>query len=203
MHYRTWSVPHPEAVLVFLHGRGQQSADYHRFGRALARDGIETWALDHLGHGLSEGDPVVPAPITQLAANTLRLIGLAHAARPAQSIVLMGHSLGSASALAAMRSDAPEVSAIAAVVLCGTPNSVAEQDVRHPSVPTLVLHGADDRIAGVEQVRRWAAAGRGVVLREYGDAGHDLLHEPVRDIVTGVVAEFTLAAASFSGSTAD
>ena len=42
--------------MVFLHGFGEQSALYHWLGNALNGAGIELWALDEIGHGLTKGD---------------------------------------------------------------------------------------------------------------------------------------------------
>lgn len=35
VYYRSWTPAHPRAVLVFLHGLGQNSANYHRFARLM------------------------------------------------------------------------------------------------------------------------------------------------------------------------
>jgi alpha-beta hydrolase superfamily lysophospholipase len=181
---------------VLLHGLGQHSADYHRFGRVLRRHGIETWAIDHIGHGLSEGDPETIAPIQQLAANALRLTTLIRATHPVLPMVMVGHSLGAGTAVVAMRSDAADVSGISAVALSGTPNDVATLEVPAPSVPTLVLHGVDDRRAPIGPIREWAARWPHTRMREFTDAGHDLLHEPVHRAVTSAVVEFTENASS-------
>jgi alpha-beta hydrolase superfamily lysophospholipase len=196
VHYRTWTVDRPRAVLVFLHGRGQRSADYHRFARVLRAREIEMWAIDHAGHGLSEGEPGVRVGLPDLAADAVRLIALARTARPATPTVLMGHSLGAATAVEAMAPPSWAASGVAAVVLCGTPRQVAAAAGGQPGVPTLVVHGVDDRLAAIGPVRAWAAAAPGVQLREFPDAGHDLLHEPVRDTVAAAVADFMLSVAT-------
>jgi alpha-beta hydrolase superfamily lysophospholipase len=57
VYYKAWRVPAPRtAAVVFLHGFGEHSGLYHRYGDALNRAGIELWALDEIGHGLTEGE---------------------------------------------------------------------------------------------------------------------------------------------------
>lgn len=61
-------------------------------------------------------------------------------------------------------------------------------------IPVLCVHGVDDRRTPVGPVREWAgrvAAG----FREYENAGHDLLHEPVQAEVTADIAEWIRAVA--------
>lgn len=62
VHFRHWPAAGgavPTVSLVFLHGLGQHSGQYHRFAGAMTASGIDVWAIDHTGHGLSEGDPGV------------------------------------------------------------------------------------------------------------------------------------------------
>ncbi|MFD4183769.1 alpha/beta fold hydrolase, partial [Rhodococcus sp. NPDC058514] len=115
-------MPDPVAVMVFLHGMGQHSGQYHRFGRALGAARIEVWALDHVGHGLTEGELGVPGPVPGLGENALRLAAIAEEQRPGLPLVLMGHSLGAAAALAALE---VEPGRFSAVVLCGLPRAAA------------------------------------------------------------------------------
>lgn len=198
LHYRHWPVDEPRAALVFLHGMGQHTGHYHRFASGLAGHGIELWGIDQAGHGLSEGTPGAPGDLADLADDAARLTAAAVAARPGLPLVLMGHSLGAAVAIALLRrTRAP----FRGAVLCGTPKSVARQpesaDFADPGFPVLAIHGADDRLAPLDGVRGWAAGVPGVELRVYPDAGHDLLHEKIHRTVTADVADFVL------GSTLD
>ncbi|MDV3206957.1 MAG: alpha/beta hydrolase [Rhodococcus ruber] len=82
-------------------------------------------------------------------------------------------------------------------VLCGTPRSAAvpatAEILAQARIPLLAVHGVDDRLAPIEPVRAWSRTIPALELREYPDAGHDLLHEPVHRTVTRDVAEFVLA----------
>ncbi|MBF6236484.1 alpha/beta fold hydrolase [Nocardia otitidiscaviarum] len=190
VHYRRWPVENPRAVVVLLHGLGQQSADYHRFCRAANRSGIDVWGIDHIGHGLSEGDSEAMPPIDDLAANAVRLTALARTEHPELPLIMVGHSLGAGTALIAMQDRGAVVDSVSGVVLLGSPERAAILDVPAPRVPTLVLHGSDDRRAPIAPIKRWCAQRPGTRMREFLDAGHDLLHEPGYRAVTETILEF-------------
>jgi alpha-beta hydrolase superfamily lysophospholipase len=102
VYYKAWRVPAPRAAaVVFLHGFGEHSGLYHRLGHALNNAGIELWALDEIGHGLTDGDRAVIRSIDDLVQNGRRLAALAEAAEPGRPVWLAGHSLGAAAAAVA------------------------------------------------------------------------------------------------------
>lgn len=205
LHYRSWPIDNPTAALALLPGTGQHSAHYHHFARALAPAGIELHTLDTSGHGLSEGDPDRPGTLPELVADArifLAQIQTIHS----KPLVLMGHSLGAATALAVVvGSPTP----FAGLVLCGTPKAVfdgqppnsarsgraaggnagsAVRPTLPDGLPVLMVHGTDDRRAPIDRVREWARRAP-VDFREYV-AGHDLLHEPVQAEVTADIARW-------------
>ncbi|MFD3591955.1 alpha/beta hydrolase [Nocardia sp. NPDC058640] len=189
LHCRRWAVEEPAARLALLPGTGQHSGHYHRFAAALRSARIELWALDTAGQGLSEGDPDAPGTLDELTADAgrfLDIVGGDHTDAP----VLMGHSLG---AVTALHLAAEKTCDLAGLVLCGTPRRAAHT-VANPHLRTLAVHGVDDRRAPIDVIRLWTARHRSVDLREYADAGHDLLHEPVRDRVASDIAEWVLTA---------
>ncbi|ORL72740.1 alpha/beta hydrolase [Prescottella equi] len=198
IHYRRWPLAgdrRPRAGVVFLHGMGQHTGHYHRFAARLAHHDIEIWGLDQAGHGLSEGTPGAPGLLADLADDAARLTESAVADRPGLPLVVMGHSLGAAVAVTLLRRGrAP----FRAAVLCGTPKSVVQHretsDFADPGFPVLAVHGIDDRLAPIDGVRPWAAGVPGLELREYADAGHDLLHEKIHRVVADDVAAFVVDA---------
>lgn len=213
--YRHWAVVpgRVRGTVVFLHGMGQHSGDYHHFAAALGAHGISVWALDHVGHGLTEGELGTPGPVPDLAANAGRLISRAVGAGSAAPIVLMGHSLGAGVALS-LATSSPKCAD--GLILCGAPLGPGRRSVqdakpesreraecwaelrqqvhvRLAAMPVLVLHGEDDRIIPIDGVRATLDELEGVELVSYPDAGHDLLHEAVRDEVVAQVAQFVSA----------
>ncbi|AMY17919.1 2-hydroxy-6-oxononadienedioate/2-hydroxy-6-oxononatrienedioate hydrolase [Rhodococcus sp. PBTS 1] len=192
VHYRRWPVESPRAHVVFLHGRGQHSGHYHRFAAALAAHGIETTALDHIGHGLSEGDIGDDVAYLDALAENARLLVEQIGDRnddTAGRIAVMGHSLGSATAVRMLADGSSR--AVTALVLVALPTRLVDRAtlVRAAAVPTLALHGVDDRMVPIDGVRD-LVRGTAVTLREYDDAGHDLLHEKIHRVVTDDAAAF-------------
>ncbi|MFC4375335.1 alpha/beta hydrolase [Nocardia halotolerans] len=190
LHYRRWPVDGAVASMVLLPGTGQHSGHYHRFAAALRPAGIELWALDTAGQGLSEGDPAAPGTIAELAVDANGLLNLVRAESDTAP-VLMGHSLGAVTALAVAAADPSDLRGL---VLCGTPRRATEF-APHPGPAVLAVHGVDDRRAPIDAVRLWTARHQSVDLREYADAGHDLLHEPVQHRVSADIAQWVLTTA--------
>ncbi|MEU0543115.1 alpha/beta hydrolase [Nocardia sp. NPDC005978] len=241
LHHRHWPAPDAVASVALLPGIGQHSGHYHRFARVLNAAHIDLWTLDTAGHGLSEGDARHPGTLPELSRDAQTFL----AQIPPTPLVLMGHSLGAATALAligacpALVPPAATPPPVSALILCGTPKTIlrgappvstrtAPGDRTAPSagnrgaqsarstpaaadpraahvapagpgpepqlpgtLPTLVVHGTDDRRAPVDVVRAWVRHQPRADYREYRDAGHDLLHEPVHtevasDIVTWI-----------------
>lgn len=79
--------------VVIVHGYGEHSGRYSEVAAALAEDGLAVHALDHRGHGRSEG-PLVNVENFQLYIDDLdslvRLVKARHAGRT----FMLGHSLG-------------------------------------------------------------------------------------------------------------
>jgi alpha-beta hydrolase superfamily lysophospholipase len=121
VYYKAWRVTGPRvAALVFLHGFGEHSGLYHRLGHALNAAGIELWALDEIGHGLTAGERAVFDSLDDLVENGRRLTALAEQAQPGAPVWLAGHSLGAAvAAVSALRDPAR----YAGLIVSGAPLS--------------------------------------------------------------------------------
>lgn len=192
--------------LVLLPGTGQHSGHYHEFARRSNHAGIAVWMLDWAGQGLSEGDPAAPPVLSDLVAGAAGLFAVARAEEPRLPLTLMGHSLGALTALAVLGATPtaldpalaanPAVPAdrFAGLVLCGTPSRALDDRSGSPArqlPPVLAVHGVDDRRTPIDPVRAWARRCDSAELREYADAGHDLLHERVRTRVTADIVQWT------------
>ncbi len=100
VYYRHWTTPGaPRASVVFLHGFGEHSGLYHRYASELRGHGIDLWALDQYGHGLSDGPRGTLRSLDDAVDSARRLTDLAEAAAPGTPVILAGHSLGSVVAL--------------------------------------------------------------------------------------------------------
>jgi acylglycerol lipase len=95
IHFRRWEPGgRPVALLVLLHGLGEHSGQYGPLAEAAAEVGVETWALDHAGHGYSDGERVLVERIDDLVADAEALLARARSAWPRVPVVVAGHSLG-------------------------------------------------------------------------------------------------------------
>lgn len=94
-YYRHWATADPRAAVIFLHGFGEHTGLYHRYGFALNAAGIDLWAVDQFGHGLSPGPRGNFGTIEDSSALADSLIELAEQANPGIPLVAQGHSFGS------------------------------------------------------------------------------------------------------------
>lgn len=128
IHYGHWTPAEPRALVVFLHGLGEHIGSYQPLFDTLTAAGIAVWALDHAGHGLSEGERVLVERIDDLVDDAAQLLRLAHDAHPDLPVVLVGHSLGSsvATLLAAERLPRTDVHPVG-LVLAGSSIVLADE----------------------------------------------------------------------------
>ena len=80
--------------MIFLHGFGEHSGLYHRYGFALNAAGIDLWAVDQFGHGLSPGDRGDFGTLEDSSALAEQLASAALATTPGIPLVAQGHSYG-------------------------------------------------------------------------------------------------------------
>ena len=120
VYYRHWSTPDPTAALVFLHGFGEHTGLYHRYAAELGVHGIDLWALDEIGHGLTEGERGHFGSLDSLVQNAKTLTDLVRDESSNLPLILAGHSLGG---LVAVLTALDDPSAYAGVVVSGAPLS--------------------------------------------------------------------------------
>lgn len=112
--YRHWTFAEdPAAALVFLHGFGEHSGLYHRFAAEIGRHGVDLWALDQPGHGLSDGTRGDVGDFADVVTNARTLTALAAQQTPNVPLVIAGHSLGSVGALLTALEDPHRYRAVA------------------------------------------------------------------------------------------
>lgn len=95
LHYRCWDAATPRAVVVVCHGLGEHSGRYEELARDFARAGLSTYALDHRGHGRSDGRRGhvrrFAHYVHDLEKFRRRVVGAVGSTLP---LVFLGHSLG-------------------------------------------------------------------------------------------------------------
>ncbi len=87
------------ARIVIVHGFGEHSDRYDHVAQRLVAEGYAVTALDHRGHGRSQGARAVIETAPALA-DLDRLVGETAAARPEAPVFMLGHSLGGMLAVA-------------------------------------------------------------------------------------------------------
>ncbi len=94
-YYRHWASAQPRAAVIFLHGFGEHTGLYHRYGFALNAAGVDLWAVDQFGHGLSPGTRGDFGSTEDSSSLADALISLVESATPAIPLPAQGHSFGS------------------------------------------------------------------------------------------------------------
>jgi alpha-beta hydrolase superfamily lysophospholipase len=92
---RTWTgTGTPSHVVVIAHGYGEHLGRYERLADALVRNGAVVYAVDHVGHGKSEGERVVVEDFEDVVDDLHELDETARRENPGLPVVLLGHSMG-------------------------------------------------------------------------------------------------------------
>jgi alpha-beta hydrolase superfamily lysophospholipase len=92
--YRCWAPAEPRAVLLLVHGLAEHSGRYGEFASFLADAGIATYALDHPGHGKSDGQRGHIGRFEEYIDALGQLLSIVRQAHPDLPMVLLGHSMG-------------------------------------------------------------------------------------------------------------
>jgi len=89
----------PRAVVVIAHGASEHSDRYSHVAERLIADGYATYAIEHRGHGRSEGPRALIDRLDNAVADLDQLVVLAADRHPGQEVFLLGHSMGGAIAV--------------------------------------------------------------------------------------------------------
>jgi acylglycerol lipase len=84
----------PQALIVIVHGAGEHSGRYGSVAETLVQDGYAVYALDHRGHGRSDGPRALIDRLDRAVADLDRLVSEALAEHPALPVFVLGHSMG-------------------------------------------------------------------------------------------------------------
>jgi acylglycerol lipase len=112
LHWREWLPEHPpQAVIVIAHGYAEHSGRYARLAGDFAASGFATCALDHHGHGLSEGKPVSVRRFDDYVDDFGAYVEDVRG-RYAAPLFVLGHSMGGLIALRYVTRDHPDINGL-------------------------------------------------------------------------------------------
>jgi acylglycerol lipase len=89
----------PRALVVIVHGAGEHSDRYRHVADALTADGYAVHALDHRGHGRSEGPRALIDRLDHAVADLDQLVLEAREPHPQAPVFMLAHSMGGTLAL--------------------------------------------------------------------------------------------------------
>jgi alpha-beta hydrolase superfamily lysophospholipase len=90
----TWEAADPRYVAVIAHGYGEHARRYDHVAAALVADGAGVVALDHHGHGRSDGERASVSDPQDFIADLDTLVDRVRERHPGLPVVLIGHSMG-------------------------------------------------------------------------------------------------------------
>jgi acylglycerol lipase len=101
IYYQCWLPDRPvRAVLLVAHGYAEHSGRYMNLVGHFLPKGYAVYALDHRGHGRSEGERVVVDSFDDYLVDLKTFFDLVRAEQPGPRVFLVGHSMGAAIATA-------------------------------------------------------------------------------------------------------
>jgi alpha-beta hydrolase superfamily lysophospholipase len=111
--WRSW-VPERDAasVVVISHGVAEHGGRYAHVAAVLAEHGHAVYALDHQGHGRSDGHRALIDRLDTAVADLSAFVAFARGHHESAPAVLLGHSLGGAVALAYVLDHQSEIDAL-------------------------------------------------------------------------------------------
>jgi alpha-beta hydrolase superfamily lysophospholipase len=114
---RTWlGGAGPTHVVLLAHGYAEHVGRYEHVAAALVANGAVVYAVDHAGHGKSEGERGVVTDFEPIVDDLHLVDRRAREEHPGLPVVLLGHSMGG---LIAARYAQRYAASLAAVVLSG------------------------------------------------------------------------------------
>jgi alpha-beta hydrolase superfamily lysophospholipase len=100
LHTVSWAPPAPSGAVVLVHGLAEHSGRYGALVACLGAVGLAVHALDHRGHGRSSGARAQIGRFAWLVEDVATRLVAARRQHPGQPVILLGHSMGGAIALA-------------------------------------------------------------------------------------------------------
>jgi acylglycerol lipase len=99
IYWQAWLPDAPSAVVLLCHGYAEHGGRYAHVAARLNEAAYAVYALDHRGHGRSDGTPGNVESFEVVRADLAQLRGLVGERHPHLPVFLLGHSLGGLIAL--------------------------------------------------------------------------------------------------------
>jgi len=133
LHYKFWpTAADPKAVVLLAHGYAEHLGRYEHVAAALTKSGYAVFAVDHWGHGKSDGERGFVPAFSVYLDGLDALLAAAKSAFPSCRRFLVGHSMGG---LVAANYLIARQSAFAGAVLSGASIKAVEE----PSAAVLFI----------------------------------------------------------------
>ncbi len=92
--WRSWIPDDAAAIVVIAHGGAEHGGRYRHVVERLVPEDYAVYAIDHRGHGRSDGRRAQIGRMAHVVEDLDRLIGRANEAHPQLPLFLLGHSVG-------------------------------------------------------------------------------------------------------------
>lgn len=100
LYWQAWGAPDAaRGPVVLVHGAAEHGGRYAHVAERLAAEGYSVYALDHRGHGRSDGPRAMIDRFDRLVQDLALFIARVREEHPGRRPFLVGHSLGGAVAL--------------------------------------------------------------------------------------------------------
>jgi acylglycerol lipase len=95
LYTQAWLPNDPKAIILLSHGYAEHSGRYQHLASYLADNGFTVYALDHRGHGRSEGERANVKVFDEYVNDLSRFVAVVREKHPTLKRFLLGHSMGS------------------------------------------------------------------------------------------------------------
>ena len=92
--WRSWIPGDATAIVVIAHGGAEHGGRYRHVVERLVPEGYAVYAIDHRGHGQSDGRRAQIGRMAHVVADLDQLLSRANEAHPQLPLFLLGHSVG-------------------------------------------------------------------------------------------------------------
>ncbi|MGL4608291.1 MAG: lysophospholipase [Trueperaceae bacterium] len=96
LYTQSWLPDSPKAVVILSHGYAEHSSRYQHLANHLVRNGFGVYALDHRGHGRSEGERANVKVFNEYIHDLNTFVNKVREKHPHLKRFLLGHSMGGA-----------------------------------------------------------------------------------------------------------